>query len=636
MSLEIIKRFQDYGMKLVPLNEDTKKPKTKLCADGKYHWKPKHGVSWSDAEIQSAKRLGVMHEESGVLDIDADSKEAQKYMHLLPETLTIGKKIDGRTVTTHRLYSYSGKSKTESFGKTTDDGCQIELLTNTQTHVIGDRVIINDVKPKQLTYTEYQQVRQTLRKIYTLAILTKHYPPKVKGSHRDEYVFKVAGMLAHECKHWETYEKENFVEHLITANDDTEAFQNRIKKVAAQEENLKLGKEVSGVKGLCDFIGITQLDCVDKLRKEEVKGITVLKFGDFLNRKYPPVNYVIYPLMATETIIQVWSMPGIGKTWFGLELAASVASGKTFLRWDAQKDINKEPVSYPILYVEGEMRASALRDRIVDIQTSIGSKFNFNYFNIAPLAEQPHETFIPLNEERGRENVEIRLRDIYEETGKKPFLFLDNISCLTNIQEKDGLEWISFMSWLIKLRARGYTVIFFHHSTKEGSTSSGSNMKERAVDIEIKLERPEKEEFLEKYSGAQFKVSFPKWREFANSIYAKPFIATLDRDSHEWKTHEILKKTKRKIKDLFDSGDDIETTMQKSGLSQAQVYRYKKEIKEETAALNAGDAWGYRKSGKIPARTKKANKETATKKVLDQINQQQLNGVEHDKIKAKE
>ena len=107
-------------MKLVPLHEDTKKPKSKLGADGKWHWK---GVSWTDAEIKSAKRLGVMHEESGVLDIDADSREAQKYMHLLPATLTIGKKIDGRTVTTHKLYSYSGKSKTESFGKTTDDGC---------------------------------------------------------------------------------------------------------------------------------------------------------------------------------------------------------------------------------------------------------------------------------------------------------------------------------------------------------------------------------------------------------------------------------------------------------------------------------------------------------------------------------
>ena len=42
MSLDIIEKFQGYGMKLVPLHEDTKKPKSKLGADGKWHWK---GVS---------------------------------------------------------------------------------------------------------------------------------------------------------------------------------------------------------------------------------------------------------------------------------------------------------------------------------------------------------------------------------------------------------------------------------------------------------------------------------------------------------------------------------------------------------------------------------------------------------------
>ena len=626
MFLDVIKRFQDYGMKLVPLNDETKKPKTKLGADGAYHWK---GVPWSENEIKSAKRLGVMHQESGVLDVDADSPEAQKYMHLLPATLTIGKKVDGRTVTTHKIYAYSGTSKTESFGKKTDYGCQIELLTNTQTHVIGDRVIINDVKPTQLTYTEYQKVRQTLRKIYTLAILTKHYP--VEGG-RDEFIFRVAGMLAHECKHWETHEKEDFIEQLITVNGDAGEYKNRIDKVRFQEEALKNGKEVAGVKSLCELIGITQLDCIDKLRKEEVKGITVLKFNEFLNRKYPPVNYVIYPLMATETIVQVWSMPGIGKTWFGLELAASIASGNTFLRWQCTKDTNKESVAYPILYVEGEMRASSLRDRIVDIQSSIGSNFNFNYFNIAPLAEQPQETFLPLNEERGRENVELRLKEIFEENGKKPFLFLDNISCLTSIQEKDGVEWISFMSWLIKLRARGYTVVFFHHSTKEGSTSSGSNMKERSVDIEVKLERPDKDEYLEDHSGAQFKVSFPKWREFANSSYAKPFIATLDRDTHEWKTHEILTKTKRKVLDaLTKSGDDIDKTMEATGLSKAQIYRYKKEIAKETTALNAETNFANRKTGKLSSRARAGNREIATQKVLEKINQSKTNGVDYDK-----
>ena len=132
----------------------------------------------------------------------------------------------------------------------------------------------------------------------------------------------------------------------------------------------------------------------------------------------------------------------------------------------------------------------------------------------------------------------------------------DNISCLTAIQEKDAQEWQSFMSWLIKLRARGYGVIFIHHATKAGDTSSGSNFKERAVDVEIKLEVPEPKERIEGYTGAQCKVSFPKWREWGNSGYSIPFIACLDRNSFEWSTHAVKGKTKRSIEKAFKDGAD--------------------------------------------------------------------------------
>ena len=47
-------------------------------------------------------------------------------------------------------------------------------------------------------------------------------------------------------------------------------------------------------------------------------------------------------------------------------------------------------------------------------------------------------------------------------------------------------------------------------------------MKERSVDIEIKLERPDKEEFIEGYDGAQFKVSFPKEYNLLPSIIYSP------------------------------------------------------------------------------------------------------------------
>ena len=163
-----VKQFQSYGMKLVPLNPDTKKPQTKLCKDGKYHWKPEYGVTWSDEEIERATTVGVMHKESNIIDVDLDSPEAQKFIHMLPESLTIGKKINGRPVATHKLYSYDGTCKTESYGKNTDDGCQIELLTNNQRRDVGDRIILNDVKPKKIRCKEFNNLKNIIKKIYTL------------------------------------------------------------------------------------------------------------------------------------------------------------------------------------------------------------------------------------------------------------------------------------------------------------------------------------------------------------------------------------------------------------------------------------------------------------------------------------
>ena len=67
--------------------------------------------------------------------------------------------------------------------------------------------------------------------------------------------------------------------------------------------------------------------------------------------------------------------------------------------------------------------------------------------------------------------------------------------------------------------------------------------------------------------------------------------------------------------------------MAATGLSQPQVYRYMKEIRQETKTLNGS-------KHKLSARTKKANKEIAEKKVIEQIKQNE--GVEISIARTKE
>ena len=103
-----------------------------------------------------------------------------------------------KTISTHKIYYYDGNKKTESYPKSVEKGGKvIELLTNTQTHVIGDRVITHDIPPKRLSDSEFQQLRLNVKKIYALTELSKHYPA-ADSKQRDEFVMRVAGTLVRE------------------------------------------------------------------------------------------------------------------------------------------------------------------------------------------------------------------------------------------------------------------------------------------------------------------------------------------------------------------------------------------------------------------------------------------------------
>jgi AAA domain len=56
----------------------------------------------------------------------------------------------------------------------------------------------------------------------------------------------------------------------------------------------------------------------------------------------------------------VHAIAGHGKTWFGLSCAHAIATGGRFLKWTA-------PVPLRALYIDGEMAAQDLQDRLQTI-----------------------------------------------------------------------------------------------------------------------------------------------------------------------------------------------------------------------------------------------------------------------------
>ena len=590
-----LKKYKEWGIRdaLIPLQDNTKKPQYKTYwkknGSGKLErvdsWKwdeDKNYLKFSDEEVLKAKRLGVNHEACALIDVDCDTIEGSPFMSELPDTLTVGRKEpDHGKVVRKKLYYANGFIKPESFydhnGKAV-----VEILSKTQSWCFGDeRIVLNDVKPTTLNQEQINQLVRTVKKINAWSIMTRYMPNK---GGRDSFYFALGGTLKR-VTNWNPEESERFVEVLAIHNGDD--VKKVIKKIKAQENNLEAGKNIFGVKELSTILKVN-LPCIDELRPQQNlnKELVTLKLGEFLIKPYPPTEYLQYPITGKGKLVQVWAPTGDGKTWFCIEWSCAISNGQDFLKWKYPE--GKEPEAYPVLYVEGEMSVSELQDRLLKIEERYlaeGKTFNKDNFYIAPLREQPDQTFESLTDKAGRANVENTAKRIYKETGKKPFIFLDNITALTVTQEKEGADWVELVQWLNRLRAQDYSVIFLHHATKVGDTSSGSNLKERSIDISIHLSKPEDKELLDldDEKNTQIKIKFDKWREFNFTKHSKPFIAVLNRDTTTWSHDLLLTEKQRKVKELHDSGSEPLEIVEKlkKDISQAQVYRIIKILKKE-------------------------------------------------------
>ena len=572
---ENVQKFKSYGFVLTPViksknpNED-KKPVSK---NGTWH------KDWNDQELLDASRIGAYHRDSKIFDVDFDDKEynAHKFMDLLPPTFTIGKKVNGRPVATHLIYRT--KEKVKDYKKAQP---LVELLANTQTIIAGvDRIIINDQEP---IYYSAEDIRAECKLIATFSELYKH---SKDITNRNDFYYRLGGALA---RHTDVpmHQRIKYVERLCELTNDNEVT-NRVGCIQRQQQKFEEGAEdLYGMKELSEVLG-TNLKYFDLLKREEIDekqeatGLSFLNGLDFMIKDFPKPEYILWPIVAKQQIRQVFAKAGSGKTLMMMHEACAVASGYDFLHFK-----NEKRVSNPVLYVEGEMDSSSIQKRLDDVEAAYEREnkklLKTNIF-FSTLAIQKDMYFHSLTKDVGRENIEITAKEIEKLTGKKPVIYLDNITALTIMQEKEGAEWVELMQWLSRLRNRGYHVTFLHHPTKTGETASGSNIKERSIDIDMKITTPDEKTALEEYDEGhtQMCIEFLKWREHMNTFHSKKRIAVIERATGLWQIFPHLTKTQRSIYLLLKEGkkakDIINPT--KDGMSKANVHKTIKLLKAE-------------------------------------------------------
>ena len=143
---------------------------------------------------------------------------------------------------------------------------------------------------------------------------------------------------------------------------------------------------------------------------------------------------------------------------------------------------------------------------------------------------------------------------IEEHVEKADLIVADNISTLCRTGEENAAEgWVQAQNWALSLRARGKSVIWVHHTAKNGS-ARGTSKREDVLDTIIYLERPPG---VGAEEGARFIVNFTKNRGFIGED-AKSFEVKLvmDRSGTHW---HIVQSEQDKLLDqvahLINSGE---------------------------------------------------------------------------------
>ena len=590
-TIEEIKTFKELGFTLVPLDKN-KKPKAKRTEDGQYSWKfenkaTKKLATWSDDELLKANGLGVSHGHSGVVDVDFDNPNARLFVSCFPHTFTLGKQNGSGIIPTHVIYKSKGKKY--SYPKNAKQGSTvIELLTATQTvlkHEDNSRVIIAKKAPIE---ADYNELLQHVKLTAVFAELYTHWP---KEGQRDEAWLRLAGAFARDCSDVPRALIKKFMTRFLEITNDHEV-DNRLNKLEYQDEQMKIDPEVVvGIHGLSKFLGVN-LPAFDEIKdnvEEDAEGPDHYPLVDMqtaFNTEYPKPKFVMEPILRERTVMQISGDYGAGKSMFGLYTAMCVANGWDFLDWKF-----KASGPIPVLYVEGELPASDIQDRLLTFadakgfnDPNSGKKLNYeNFFQLTldDLELNGHkygfDKLAISNEEdaaiKGRLKIENTLNKIKERLGKFPILFLDNISALTAIDENKATDWSSLMMWLMNLKTRGIITVFFHHTGKSTGTASGSNMAQRLIDTHIILKKlPENYRFNMQGRNVQCSISFDKFRNFGGE-QAKSFLLTCS-DQGNWKKYPMLDQKDFKIIECLEKGMAVKAMCEEhEELKEKTVYR---------------------------------------------------------------
>lgn len=277
---------------------------------------------------------------------------------------------------------------------------------------------------------------------------------------------------------------------------------------------------------------------------------------DFARLELPEREAFLDPILSSKSLALLYGPRGLGKTFVALGIAWAAASGASFLGWRA-------PRPHRVVYVDGEMAADDLRERLA-------------------LFGPPPETLDLILADL----VDGVMPDLAHYDGQKrlmaswndpELIVLDNLASLVGWRTGDADRWHELQNFLGILRRQGRAVLMVHHANKEGA-QRGSSRREDLLDLVMALRRPHD---WQPSDGARFEIHFEKARRLHGATL-QPIEARLTADNaNRWHWRPAQIDMIDRLGSLLDDGLDMAQIAPALGLSLSTAYRLRRNARRQ-------------------------------------------------------
>lgn len=296
--------------------------------------------------------------------------------------------------------------------------------------------------------------------------------------------------------------------------------------------------------------------------------LRVVGLHEFIEMNLPARDTMLSPWLMTQSLSMIHGWRGVGKTHVSLGAAYAVACGGEFLGWKADKPRR-------VLLVDGEMPGPALQERLTTIIASNEKEPDVGFLTI--ITPDLQEGAMPdLSTYAGQEAISEAA-----DRAEAELIVIDNLSCLVrgSARENDAESWVSVSAWALRQRQLGRSVLFIHHSGKNGQ-QRGTSKREDLLDVVIALRRPPD---YDPAQGACFEIHYEKARHLSGSD-VEPIEAKLTVDEEKkstWAWTMLVEATYRRVASLANEGLSQTQITAELGIDKSNVSRGWRKAEEE-------------------------------------------------------